>query len=143
MSNPYEEKTMQIQPYLFFEGRCDEALEFYRKAVDAEVTVRMRYKDSPEPGMHTAGMEDKVMHAEVRIGNTTLMASDGRCDATQSFQGFALYIAAPDQAKAERYFAALSEGGEVRMPLAKTFWSPCFGMTTDRFGILWMISVAA
>jgi PhnB protein len=132
---------MQVEPYLFFEGRCEEALEFYRGALGAEVTMLMRFKDSPEPGMCAPDAGDKVMHANLRIGDTTLMASDGRCEGPMAFQGFSLSLAAEDAAEAERLFAALSDGGQVQMPLTKTFWSPCFGMVADRFGVSWMIIV--
>lgn len=132
---------MKIEPYLFFEGRCEEALDFYREALGAEVTALMRYKESPEPEMCQAGAEDKVMHANVRIGETTIMASDGCCEGCAAFQGFSLCISVPNEAEAERYFAALSDGGEVRMPLTTTFYSPKFGMVTDRFGVYWMIIV--
>lgn len=134
-----------IQPYLFFGGRCEEALEFYRDALGAQVELLMHFKDSPEPqppGMLAPGYEDKVMHATFRIGGSTLMASDG-CGATPSFAGFSLSLAVPTEAEADRAFAALVNGGEVKMPLAKTFWSPRFGMLTDRFGLGWMISVVA
>ncbi len=137
---------MQIQPYLFFEGRCEEALEFYRKALGAEVAMLMRYKDNPEPpqaGKAPAGSENKIMHAAFRIGETTLMASDGLCVGTPSFQGFSLTLSAKDEAEAKRLFAALGEGGQVRMPLAKTFFSPSFGMVADRFGVSWMVLVPA
>ncbi len=135
---------MPIEPYLFFEGRCEEALAFYRRAVGAEVTSLMRNRESPEPhqpGALPPGSEDKVLHAVVRIGDTTLMVSDGRCSGNPVFQGFALTITAPDVARADGMFAALAEGGQVQMPLAKTFFSPRFGMVTDRFGVLWMIIV--
>lgn len=135
---------MPIEPYLFFEGRCEEALAFYRRALGAEVTSLMRNRESPEPhqpGALPPGSEDKVLHAVVRIGDTTLMVSDGRCSGKPVFQGFALTITAPDVARADGMFAALAEGGQVQMPLAKTFFSPRFGMVTDRFGVLWMIIV--
>ncbi len=134
-----------IQPYLIFGGRCEEALEFYRIALGAQIDMLMRHKDSPEappPGMLPAGFENKVMHASFRIGGHVLMASDG-CEQGQEFKGFSLSIAVTDTAEAERYFTALSDGGTVQMPLTKTFWSPCFGMLTDRFGISWMINVLA
>ena len=137
---------MQVRPYLFFNGRCEEAVEFYGKALGAEVEMLIRYKDSPEPpapGTVPPGAEDKVMHTSVRIGDTTLMASDGGCSGQTSFQGFSLSIALPNEAEADRVFAALVEGGEVQMPLTKTFWTPRFGMVADRFGVSWMISVAA
>jgi len=135
-----------VEPYLFFEGRCEEAIEFYRRALGAEVGMLMRFKDSPEPpqpGSCPPGSENKVMHASFRIGQTTVNASDGRCAGKPSFQGFSLALRVPAEAEAERLFAALAEGGQVRMPLAKTFFSPRFGMVADRFGVLWMVLVAA
>jgi PhnB protein len=137
---------MQVQPYLFFEGRCEEAVELYRRVLGAEVTMLMRFKDSPEPpapGMVPPGAGDKVMHMSLRIGETTIMASDGRCLGQPGFQGFSLSLSVPDIAEAERVFAALGDGGQVQMPLAKTFFSPRFGMVADRFGVSWMIIVAA
>ncbi len=134
--------AMQVQPYLFFEGRCEEAIEFYRSALGAEVTALMRYKDSPDPGMVMRGSEDKVMHASFRVGETTVLASDGRCEGRPSFQGFALSLTVPDETEAGRLFASLSAGGQVVMPLTKTFFSPRFGMVADRFGVSWMIYVA-
>jgi PhnB protein len=136
---------MQVQPYLFFDGRCEEAIEFYRKALGAEVTMLMRFKDSPEPhepGMIPPGSENKVMHASFTIGDTTVMASDGQCMGNASFQGFSLSITAPDDATAEKLFAALADGGKVQMPMAKTFFSSRFGMVADRFGVGWMVIVA-
>lgn len=136
---------MEVQPYLFFNGRCEEAINFYRKALGAEVITLMRFKDSPqpaEPGMVPPGSENKVMHASVRIGETTLMASDGQCTGQPEFKGFSLSSTAPDDAEAERLFAALADGGQVQMPLAKTFWTSRFGMVADRFGVSWMITVA-
>lgn len=136
---------MHLQPYLFFEGRCEEAVEFYRQALGAEVEMLMRFKDSPEsppPGSVPPGSEDKVMHMSFRIGDTTVMASDGRCAGDPGFKGFSLSLTVPDEATAERLFEALAEGGQVQMPLAKTFFSPRFGMVADRFGVSWMVSVA-
>ena len=131
-----------IQPYLFFGGRCEEAIEFYRKAVGAEVEMMMRYKDSPEPAGMPECFQDKVMHASVRIGGTSLMASDGRCEGPSTFEGFSLSITVPDEAEADRVFNALSaDGGLVSMPLEKTFWAPKFGMLQDKFGVGWMVSV--
>jgi PhnB protein len=134
-----------IQTYLMFEGRCEEAIEFYKRALGAEVQMLMRYKDSPEPppGCDSPQNGEKVMHAELRVGDTLLMASDGRCSGSPAFQGFSLSIPATDVAEAEQYFAALADGGQVIMPLAKTFWSPAFGMLTDRFGVPWMVNVLA
>ena len=132
---------MQVQPYLFFDGRCDEAIEFYRNALGAEVIMLMRYRDGPDPGMHASGNEDKVMHANLRIGEATVLVSDGHCTGQPSFQGFSLSLNVPDEAQAERLFTALADGGQVQMPLAETFFSPRFGMVTDRFGVLWMVYV--
>lgn len=137
---------MQVQPYLFFDGRCEEALAFYASALGAEVTMLMRFRDSPEPcepGMIPSGAEDKIMHSSFRIGDTTLMASDGRCVGQPSFQGFSLSLSAPNDAEAERLFASLADGGEVQMPLGKTFFASRFGMVTDRFGLSWMVIVAS
>jgi len=133
---------MQVEPYLFFEGRCDEAIEFYRQALGAEMLMLMRYKDNPA-GIYTPGTEDKVMHASLRIGTTTVMVSDGHCGARPGFQGFALTLAVTDEAEAERLFTALVDGGKEVMALSKTFYSPRFGMVTDRFGVLWMINTTA
>jgi len=135
---------MRVEPYLFFDGRCEEAIEFYRKALGAEVTALIRNKESPEPpppGMLPPGSENKVLHSNLRIGETMVMASDGHCQGKPSFQGFSLSLTAPNAAEAERKFAALADGGQVQMPLAKTFFSPCFGMVADRFGVSWMIIV--
>lgn len=137
--------NIRIQPYLFFGGRCDEAIAFYREALGAEVEMLMRFRDSPEAppeGTLPPGFEDKVMHASLRVGETTLMASDG-CGEAGGFAGFSLSYAAPSEADAAAVFAALAEGGTVQMPLSKTFWSPCFGMLTDRFGVAWMVNVEA
>jgi PhnB protein len=134
---------MQVQPYLFFDGRCAEAAEFYRRALGAESIMSMRFKDSPEPGMTPPGSEDKIMHMRMQIGETTVLASDGRCLGNPSFQGFSLSLTVPDGAEAERLFAALSDGGQVQMPLGKTFFSSHFGMVADRFGVSWMVHVAA
>ncbi|MFN4090427.1 MAG: VOC family protein [Alphaproteobacteria bacterium] len=135
---------MYVQPYLFFDGRCEEALDFYRTALAAEVEMMMRFSDNPEPGEGGGcggppGSEDKIMHASFRIGATTVMASDGMCQGKPEFKGMSLSIAAPDVATAERLFGALEQGGQVQMPLGQTFFSPRFGMVADRFGVSWMI----
>ena len=135
-----------IQPYLFFNGSCEQAVEFYRTALGAKVEFTMRYKESPEPtppGMLPPGFENKIMHTSFRIGETTVMASDGCSLEKPRFEGFSLSLSLATEAEADRAFAALAAGGQVRMPLAKTFWSPRFGMVQDRFGIGWMISVPA
>ena len=137
---------MQVGVYLFFDGRCEEAIEFYKKVLGAEVTMLMRFKDSPEPQpseMVPPGSENKIMHTSFRIGETTVMASDGRCTGQMSFQGFSLSLTVASEADADRKFAALADGGQVQMPLTKTFWSPRFGMVADRFGVGWMVSVAS
>jgi PhnB protein len=138
-------KITLIQPYLFFNGRCEEALAFYGTALGAKVDFLMRYQESPEPippGRLPAGFENKVMHATFNIGGITLMASDG-CEEGARFEGFSLSLALPTEAEVNQAFAALADGGKVGMPLTKTFWSPCFGMVTDRFGVGWMVTVAA
>ena len=137
-------QTAIIQPYLFFGGRCEEALAFYQKGLGAKVDMMMRHSDSPEPpppGMLQPGFEDKVMHATFRIGGAVVMASDG-CDDKLKFDGFRLSLALPTEAEADQAFAALADGGQVQMPMTKTFWSPRFGMVTDRFGVGWMVTVA-
>lgn len=136
---------MQVMPYLFFDGRCEEAVQFYQAALGAQVEMLMRNRDNPEPpppGMLPPGSEDKVLSCSLRIGDTLLMASDGRCEGGTPFQGFALLIAPANPAAAEGVFTALADGGQVQMPLGKTFWSSCFGMVTDRFGVLWMVNAA-
>jgi len=134
---------MQAQPYLFLDGRCEEALAFYRKTLGAEVEMMMRFKESPDPTMVPPDGGDKIMHASFRIGETTVMASDGRCLGQPTFQGFALSLTVSDEAEADRFFGALSDGGQVQMPLTKTFFSPLFGMVADRFGVSWMVLVAS
>lgn len=134
---------MPVQSYLFFEGRCEEALDFYRGALGAEVNALMRYKESPDkppPGMPPIP-GDKVMHVSFRIGDTELMASDGMASGTPEFKGFSLCITARDEGDARQKFDALAKDGQVQMPLGKTFFSPCFGMVQDRFGVSWMLIV--
>jgi PhnB protein len=131
-----------VQPYLFFDGRCEEAVEYYRKTLGAEVEMLTRFKDSPDPSMCAPGAGDKVMHASFRIGETTVLASDGQCTGRPSFQGFSLSLTVPGAAEADQLFTSLAEGGQVQMPLASTFFSPRFGMVADRFGVSWMIYVA-
>lgn len=137
---------MQIQPYLFFDGRCEEAVEFYKDALGAEVELMMRYRDSPEPpppGVLPPGWDNKIMHVTLNIGGAVLMASDGPAvgEGAPGMRGFALSLTAPDAAAAQRCFDALTAGGQVRMPLGPTFWSPCFGMAADRYGVGWMVTV--
>jgi PhnB protein len=134
---------MQVQPYLFFDGRAEEAIEFYKSKLGAKVEMMMRFKESPDPSasMSVPGAENKVMHAALRIGDATVMASDGRCLGNPDFKGFALSLTARDDAEAKRLFGALAEGGQVQMPLTKTFFSSSFGMVADRFGVGWMVVV--
>jgi PhnB protein len=131
---------MQLEPYLFFEGRCEEAIEFYRTALGAQVEALIRFKDAP--GGQSCGPDvkpDAVMHARIRVGDTSLMASDGACSSKAQFQGFSLSITVEGDAEAKRVFDALAQGGEVRMPLAPTFFATSFGMVADRFGVSWMV----
>jgi PhnB protein len=135
---------MQAQPYLSFEGRAEEAAEFYQRTIGAKLEMLMRFKESPEPpppGSTAPGMENKVMHMSLRIGDTVLMGSDGHCSGKAGFQGFSLALSVANEAEAERVFKALSDGGQVQMPLTKTFFSPSFGTLSDRFGVGWMVMV--
>ena len=137
---------MLVQPYLMFGGRCQEAVEFYRDALGAEVQMLMRFSESPDappPGMVPENWGDKVMHACIKIGDTLVMASDGCATSEASFQGFSLSLSVANEAAADREFAALSDRGQVTMPLGKTFFSPRFGMLVDRFGVGWMVIVPA
>ncbi len=132
---------MQVQPYLFLEGRCQEAIDFYGQALGATVVMQMAFKDSPEPTGHPPEAGDKMMHATVRIGETEVFMSDGGCSGSPIFQGFSLSLNPADDATAVSVFAALADGGTVTMPLAKTFFASSFGMVKDRFGVGWMIMV--
>jgi PhnB protein len=134
---------MPVQPYLFFDGRCEEALDFYRQALGAEELMVMRFKDAPDTAAcpQDPANAGKIMHASFRIGGSEVMASDGRCEGRPKFEGFALSLTPSDETEAERLFHALAEGGQVQMPLAETFFSPRFGMVADRFGISWMVYV--
>jgi PhnB protein len=136
------EQDMKVQPYLFFDGRCEEAIEFYERALGAEVLMLMRFNEAPDPpppDMIAPGSENKVMHASVRIGETDVLASDGRSMGQPVFQGVSLSLAVTSEAEADRVFKALSEGGQIQMPIGKTFFSPRFGMVADRFGVSWMV----
>jgi PhnB protein len=133
--------AMQVQPYLNFDGRCEEALDFYRGALGAKVTALMRFKDSPESAMIFPGLENKVMHSSFRVGDAIVLASDGRCQGRTNFQGISLALTVQNEAAAEQWFAALSDGGQVQIPLAETFFSPRFGIVADRFGVMWTVFV--
>jgi PhnB protein len=134
---------MNIRPYLFFEGRCEEAIGFYRDSLGAEVRMLLRYKDAPEqsPDQSTVKPEnaEKIMHASLQIGETMVLASDGHVSGQPAFNGFGLTINVATDAEAERIFTALGVGGTVRMPMEKTFFASRFGMVSDRFGVLWLI----
>ena len=133
-----------LDAYLFFNGRAEEAIEFYKSALGAEVEMLMRVKESPDPpppGMYPPNSGDKVMHASLRLNGKVLMISDGVPDGRTAFKGFSLSLSVPDGKEADRLFNALSPGGSVQMPLGKTFFSPRFGMVTDRFGVQWMLTV--
>lgn len=142
---------MEVQPYLFFDGRCEEAIDFYRKAVKADVVMMLRFKDNPDlkankdkPQQQDAGCNmpadlNKIMHSAFRVGETMILASDGRAEGKPEFKGVSLALTVASESEADQVFAALGEGGQVQMALAKTFFSPRFGMLTDRFGVTWMI----
>ena len=135
---------MKVQPYLFFDGRCEEAIAFYTRTLGAKTTMLMRFNESPEPqppGMVPPGAERKVMHASFRVGETEVLASDGNCQGRPKFEGVSLSLTVGSAAEAERVFAALGEGGQVQMPMTKTFFSDRFGMVADRFGVSWMVVV--
>jgi PhnB protein len=132
---------MQVQSYLFFNGRCEEAIEFYKKALGAKVEMMMRFKEAPGDHKCSPGTEEKIMHASLRIGDTAVMASDGMMQGQPEFKGFSLTINAKDKAEADRLFSALSDGGQVRQPLVETFFSPSFGVVADKFGVGWMVIV--
>jgi len=135
-----------VQPYLFFDGRTEEALEFYKTAIGAKVEMLMRFKenpDQPDPSHMPPNSGEKVMHAAFRVGDTQVLASDGNCAGKPSFQGFGLALNAKDDAEAEKLFAAVGKGGQVQMPMAKTFFASRFGMVADKFGIMWMVIAEA
>jgi len=134
---------MQIQPYLFFEGRAEEAIEFYKKTLGAKVEMAMRFKQAPDQSMISPGSGEKIMHAAIKIGDTTVLMSDGRNSGKSNFQGFSLTLYPKDEAEADKLFAALGAGGQVRMPMDKTFFAKRFGIVADKFGVGWMIIVPA
>ena len=133
---------MKIEPYLFFDGRCDEAIEFYKQVLDAKVDMLMRFSESPDPTQIPPGSENKVMHGSLLIGDSRIMVSDGMCQGQAKFEGVSLSITAKDVIQAEQLFAALSADGQVQMPMGETFFSPRFGMVADKFGVSWMVVVA-
>jgi PhnB protein len=132
---------MPIQPYLMFNGRCEEAIDFYKKALGAQAQMVLRFKEAPDQSMITPGMDEKIMHAALNIGDGVVLMSDGMCTGQQAFEGFSLSFTVADEAEAQRRFNALADGGQVRMPLGKTFFSPNFGVVADKFGVGWMVYV--
>jgi PhnB protein len=133
---------MQVQPYLSFEGRAEEAIEFYKSALGAQVTMLMRFSEAPDkppPGMMPPGSEQKVMHSSMTIGDSLVMATDGYCSGKPNFEGISLSLSAKDDSEAKRLFEKLADGGAVTMPLGKTFFASSFGMVKDRFGVSWMV----
>jgi PhnB protein len=130
---------MKVEPYLMFEGRTEEALQFYQQKLGAKVEAIIRFKESPEPKYNPPNSDEKVMHSLFRIGDAQIMASDGGCTGKTGFQGFALTLNAADAAEAKQRFNALAEGGQVQMPLGETFFAKNFGMVADRFGVNWMV----
>lgn len=136
---------MLVEPYLFFNGRCEEAIECYRRIFGSPAAELMRYQDSPEPPPMPLPPDwgPKIMHGALRIGDTLVMASDGCSAEPAPFAGFSLSVTMPNAEAAALAFERLAEGGDIRMPLGATFFSPCFGMVADRFGICWMLIVAA
>ena len=136
---------MNVQAYLMFNGRTEEAIDFYKKAVGAEVTMLMRFSDAPDPmppGMIPEGWDSKIMHSSFKVGEAELMASDGCQSDDAGFKGVSLALSVKSPEEAAAVFAALSDGGQVTMPLAETFFSPSFGTLTDRFGVSWMVIVS-
>ena len=132
-----------VQPYIFFDGKCEEALDFYKGAIGAKVDMMMRFKEAPDQSQMQPNTGEKVMHASFHVGTTQVLASDGHCAGKPSFQGFGLALNAKDDAEAEKLFTAVGKGGQVLQPLTKTFFASKFGMVTDKFGINWMINCDA
>ena len=135
---------MQLTPYLFFDGKCAEAIDFYKSAIGADIVFMMQYKDAPEPlpeGMNSPELQDCVMHASFKIGDSEVMASDAPPGNHKGHNGFSLSITVADENEAKKTFAAMSDGGKVQMPLGPTFFSPCFGTLVDKFGVEWMVYV--
>lgn len=144
MTNPTGKPSTAVQPYLFFEGRAEEAIEFYKEALGAELEMLLRYSDSPEappPDKLPAGTQNKIQHASIRVGSSTISLSDGHCSGTPAFKGFAITLVMHDVGEVERAFKALSVGGQPVQPLIATFFSPSFGMVVDKFGVMWMLFV--
>ena len=137
------QQTVTVQPYLFFDGKCEEAIEFYKGAIGAKVDMMMRFKEAPDQSQMQPNTGEKVMHAAFHVGSTQVLASDGHCAGKPSFQGFGLALNAKNDAEAEKLFAAVGNGGQVLQPLTKTFFASKFGMVADKFGIMWMVIAEA
>ncbi|MCD9458941.1 VOC family protein [Marinibactrum halimedae] len=132
---------MRIESYLFFNGHCEEAINFYRKTLGARVSLLVRFRDNPDKSAYPPGAENKIMHAMVSVDGNTIMMSDGACDGDLHFTGISISLTLKDDLRAERIFNGLSDGGQVQMPFVETFWAEKFGLVTDRFGVSWMITV--
>ncbi|HKE93871.1 MAG TPA: VOC family protein [Povalibacter sp.] len=128
---------MRVEPYLYFDGRCEEAIEFYRRTLGAEISALLRFKEGGAP--HAPGNENRIMHVALKVGDSTVLASDGQCQGKPVFQGFSLALSTANDGQAERWFAALSVGGRVQLPLGATAFASRFGMVADRFGVLWTV----
>ena len=137
------QQTATVQPYLFFDGKCEEALDFYKGAIGAKVDMMMRFKEAPDQSQMQPNTGEKVMHAAFHVGTTQVLSSDGHCAGKPSFQGFGLALNAKNDAEAEKLFAAVGNGGQVLQPLTKTFFASKFGMVADKFGIMWMVIAEA
>jgi PhnB protein len=131
---------MELSTYLFFNGKCREAFQFYEKTLNGKIELMMTYGESPEKDKCTPGTLDQIMHVRLKLGNYSLMASDAPSEHYQKPQGFSVSYAVDSKAEAERIFKALSDNGKIIMPLEKTFWAEAFGMCVDRFGISWMVN---
>jgi PhnB protein len=132
---------MKVEPYLYFDGRAEEALNFYKQAIGAEIACIMRFDEGPPEMQVPPGAENKVMHAAMQVGSSLIMVSDGMCNEKEPtpFSGISLTISVDDPAKAEKLFSALGQGGQVQMPLGETFFAEKFGMVADKFGVSWMV----
>ena len=130
---------MRAEPYLYFNGRCEEAIIFYQSALGAELVELVRFRDAPHIPA-PAGADDKIMHALLRIGESSLLLSDGPCRGTTYFQGFSLALSVKEDEEAERIFRGLVRGGRVHIPLKTTSFASTFGMAADPFGVLWTVS---
>jgi PhnB protein len=132
---------MNTNLHLGFKGDCDAAFSFYETVFRSKRVFTMTYGDAPPDVQTSAESKDLIMHTAMQLGSLTLMGADAPPGRGQAFGGFEISIDDPDEAEVRRLFTALSEGGRVTMPLGPTFWTPLFGMCTDKFGVSWMISI--